>query len=665
MRPKPVRLVDAQGIAPSDTVRTHGTAISLARRVGLASVATVVLFATDAFGQKGSAPPMGGPTGGSGRMSAPSAPPSMASPRVSAPPRMSAPSAPPVAAPRVSAPPPRSQPSPPPPKAVSPPRSSPPVVTAPPPSGRIDRGSRATRPPTVSMPDPPVVAPRGKAPVAPRTSGRTSGPNVGTPPAKPAPTPNAGGRIDPRPVTPPPTTTTTTRTRTFDGGRPLPKPSDLGAPTKPKPDISVAGRTPRPVDPTARTGGAGSLTRTGLSPRAADPTAKPPRSTLPPIPPLSGGDPVKGGADPVKRDLPDLSTGRGNAPPVPPRDPRPDGNSAGDGDTIIVNGDVFVNQGTINYGGAWCGSGWWYPPACGWSPSWNWCGSPWWNSCGGWGGGWSLGFAFGSGGFGFSLGYSSGWGGCAWPGPWYGCGPAWGGWYGWNGGCGPQFGPWWGASISLVNCGWYPSIPCWNPCGPWWGGYAYSPYVAWAPYATVVAVTVPVEPATVVTVVEPPPVVAPVTPLAPLAPMGAVESEAWALLSEGFPETAAGLFASLHDDRPADARPLAGYAIALANLGDAAGAAATLRRALAIDTSVLGGLPVSPELAGRLQSLESAARVTTRQATATADSFFLLACWRTMLGRPTEAHLAATLAVERGDGSAGTARFRDWLANAG
>jgi hypothetical protein len=377
---------------------------------------------------------------------------------------------------------------------------------------------------------------------------------------------------------------------------------------------------------------------------------------------VTGGDLRAERPPTIKSDRPDLSSGRGQPPP---RD-RPSGDPVGNGDTIVVNGDVFVNNGTIN---VWNGPGygnWWYPGNCG-SPAWNWYGSswagPWWNTCGGWGGGWgngwSLGLAFGSGGFGLSFGYSSGWGGYAWPGPWYGwngCGPAWGSWYG---GCNP----WWGASISLVNCGWYPSIPCWNPCGPWWGGYAWSSYAAWAPYPTIVAVTVPVEPATVVTVVEPAPML--VSPLAPIAPMGAVESEAWALLSEGFPETAAGLFASLHDDRPDDPRPLAGYAIALANLGDTAGAAATLRRALAIDASILGGLPVSPELAGRLQSLESAARVTTRQAAATADAYFLLACWRTMLGRSTEAHFAATLAVEKGDGSAGTARFRDWLANVG
>jgi hypothetical protein len=383
--------------------------------------------------------------------------------------------------------------------------------------------------------------------------------------------------------------------------------------------------------------------------------------SLPRIPPAAGGD-LKSERPPViKSDLPDLSSGRG----LPPRPDRPSGDSVGD--TIVVNGDVFVNNGTIHVwnDGGW--GNWWYPGSCGY-PAWNgygiaW-GSPWWNTCGGWGGGWSsgwsLGLAFGSGGFGFSFGYSSGWSGCAWPGPWYGCGPAWGSWYGWNGGCSP----WWGASISLVNVGWYPSIPCWNPCGPWWGGYAWSPYVAWAPYPAIVAVAVPAEPQTTVVAVEPIPP-APVTFLAPIAPMGAIESEAWALLAEGFPETAAGLFAALHDDRPTDPRPLAGYAIALANLGDVAGAAATLRRALAIDATVLGGLPISPELAARLQSLESAARVTTRAASATADSFFLLACWRTMLGRPTEAHLAATLAVERGDGSAGTARFRDWLANVG
>jgi hypothetical protein len=100
-------------------------------------------------------------------------------------------------------------------------------------------------------------------------------------------------------------------------------------------------------------------------------------------------------------------------------------------------------------------------------------------------------------------------------------------------------------------------------------------------------------------------------------------------------------------------------------LGDTAGAAATLRRAVAIDASTLGRLPISPELAARLQGLESAARVTTRQASADANDFFLLACWRSMLGRPTEAHFAATVAVERGDASDGTARLRDWLANVG
>lgn len=469
-------------------------------------------------------------------------------------------------------------------------------------------------------------------------------------------------------------TSTDLPTRTFDGGRPLPKPT-LVSPNpnpkpapKPSPDISVAGRTAAPIDRTSRGNG-----RTAITPTGSDSTGTRARTSLPPVPPVVTGDTKGDLVTNPKPSVPDLSTGTPTAiPPSPPpsRDFRSDdwaGNGTGSNhDTIVVNGDVFVNNGTVN---VWNGTnGWWYPDACGWGPSWNWCGNPWWNTCGGWGGGWSLGFAFSSGGFGFSLGYSSGWGGCAWPGPWYGCGPAWGGWYGWGGGCSPYVGPWWGTSISLVNCGWYPSVPCWNPCGPWWGGYACSPYLAWAPYSTIVAVTVPVEPVTVVTVVEDPPatvaVLAPPT-AGPVAPMGAVESEAWALLAEGFPRTAAELFASLHDDRPGDPRPLAGYAIALANLGDGAGAAATLRRAVAIDASTLGRLPISPELAARLQGLESAARVTTRQAAATADAYFLLACWRTMLGRSTEAHFAATLAVEKGDGSAGTARFRDWLANVG
>jgi hypothetical protein len=178
----------------------------------------------------------------------------------------------------------------------------------------------------------------------------------------------------------------------------------------------------------------------------------------------------------------------------------------------------------------------------------------------------------------------------------------------------------------------------------------------------VVAVTLPAEPVTVVNVVEPP--APPLVTQEAIGPMGAVESEAWALLAEGFPRNAAELFASLHDERPAEARPLVGYAIALANLGDRPGAAATLRRAMATDPSTLARLPISPELAARIGSLETEAQVATREVSAGPDAFFLLACWRSMLGRATSAHFAATLAVERGDGSAGTAALRDWLANA-
>jgi hypothetical protein len=143
----------------------------------------------------------------------------------------------------------------------------------------------------------------------------------------------------------------------------------------------------------------------------------------------------------------------------------------------------------------------------------------------------------------------------------------------------------------------------------------------------------------------------------------AAESEAWQLLADGFPRSAATSFAAVHDANPGNLRALAGYAVALAELEDIPGAANAIRQVLASDPSVLSILPLGPRLSERMRLLEGSAQVASRQAGVAPDALTLLAAWRTALGDYTGADFAVLSAQQAGDQSLATARLRAWLSS--
>lgn len=326
--------------------------------------------------------------------------------------------------------------------------------------------------------------------------------------------------------------------------------------------------------------------------------------------------------------------------------------------TIINNNNNYYNDNSVNYitnvnnsNNCW-NPGWscapvWGPNAC-WQ-SWN-CNS-----------GFSFGIGFGSGSFSFGLFYGS----CNTP------------------LCSNWCDPWWNGWSTFVSVGCAPSWnwcrPCWAPCGgPWWTNYCYTSTPTWCVpvYSYTPAWVVPsvaivdysYEPAPTIVYVDndPPPSVVTYAPpptvvVAAPAAMTAAETEAWDLLANGFPRSAAESFARLHDQNAANARALAGYGVSLAMLDDIPAASSVMRDAVAMDVGVLATLPLGPKLSERMQLLVASAEVASRQAAIANDSLFLLAAWRTALGRVTEAHYAITVAQQQGDTSLAAARLRAYL----
>lgn len=334
-----------------------------------------------------------------------------------------------------------------------------------------------------------------------------------------------------------------------------------------------------------------------------------------------------------------------------------------DNSTTIINNRTTIDN-SVNYitnvGHA---NTVWTTPGC--APVWG-PGSCWqsWNCSSGF----SLGIGFGSGSFSFGLFFGS----CNQPFVSNWCNPWWDGWSSWvSVGCAPS---------------WRWSRACWSPCGgPWWSGWAgpscwpahCAPVFAWTPVWVLPSTTV------VQTFVEVPtpvytPVAVPVTttvydalPAVPSPAFAlptpspsafvAAEAQAWDLLADGFPRSAAESFAELHDAQPGAQRPLVGYALALAMLEDLPAAAGVLREAIATDPSILATIPTSPSLLERLRLLERSAEIASRQAGAARDALFLLAATRAVLGRTAEAHFAIIAAQQQGDQSLAAARLREWL----
>jgi len=323
--------------------------------------------------------------------------------------------------------------------------------------------------------------------------------------------------------------------------------------------------------------------------------------------------------------------------------------SGGHGDTTIINNSITNNSSTVNYV-----TNVNYANSC-WNNGWNngWCapvygpGACWnnWSS----GNGFSFGIGFGTGNFSFGFFYGAN--NAPFCSSW--CNPWWNGWSGFvSVGCGPS---------------WNWCRPCWSPCGgPWWSNYVvYESYPSWCvpvysytPVAVVPSVTyvnyTTYSPLPSVVVVPPPFSAASI-------PMVAQESQAWDLLGNGFPRSAADGFAQLHDANPANARALAGYGIALAMLDDISAAAAVMRDAVAIDPAVVSLVPLTPSLTQRMQLLESSAEVASRQAASSRDALFLLAAWRSTLGQYGEAQLALVVAQQQGETSTAATVLRTWL----
>lgn len=273
----------------------------------------------------------------------------------------------------------------------------------------------------------------------------------------------------------------------------------------------------------------------------------------------------------------------------------------------------------------------------------------------------SFSIGFGTGGFSFGLFYGS----CNAPLSWNWCNPWWCGWSTYTYyGCGPSW-------------GW--CNPCWSPCGgPWWSNYTcYSYYPSWCVpvYAYTPAYAIPTYsyvdyyyydslPATftsteVLYASSPPSVVTVAPP--PTVAMSAAESEAWDLLSNGFPRSAGDTFARLHDLDPRNARALTGYAISLAMLDDIPAAAAVMRDAIAVDVGIVATMPLGPSLTERVRLLEKSAEIASRQSNEAADALLLLGVWRTAQGRFTEAHFAIVVAQQQGDASLATATLKAYL----
>lgn len=329
---------------------------------------------------------------------------------------------------------------------------------------------------------------------------------------------------------------------------------------------------------------------------------------------------------------------------------------------VVNNRTVINNNTTVNYitnvgyanncwNGGWNG-GWGCRPVYGPGSCWSTCGGS---------SGWSFGVGFGTGAFSFGF------------------------FYGANNAplCSSWCNPWWDGWSGFVSVGCWPSWgwcrPCWSPCGgPWWSNYVvYTGYPTWCvpvysytPICAVPSVSYvnyyvdDPAPAVAVTtapaIASAPPSVITGVPSAAVA-TSAAESEAWDLLSNGFPRSAGESFARLNDADPGNVRALAGYGIALAMLDDIPAAATVLRNVAAADPNAIAMLPIGPSLRQRIELLENSAEVASRQASTARDALFVLATWRTALGQYSEAHFALVIAQQQGDSSAGAAALRGWL----
>ncbi len=326
------------------------------------------------------------------------------------------------------------------------------------------------------------------------------------------------------------------------------------------------------------------------------------------------------------------------------------------GSATVVNNSrattIINNNSTVNYvtnvsasNSSWAPNSW-YPPVYGYNSCWNSWGSS---------SGFSFGLGFGSGAFSFGLYYSS-----------YNT-PL----------CASYCNPWWNGYCGYVSVyrppSWGWSRPCWSPTGVWYSNYfvysgvpaawctpvyAYTPVVALPSVAYVDSYYT-----TPAVVYVDTPVAAPTSTPSPAATAAFTtgESQAWELLSTGFPRSAADLFAQSHDENLANPRPLVGYAMALATLEDLAAAATVMRQALAIDPGALASFPVPAELGERLRLLEQTSEIASRQASTATDALFLLASWRAIQNKYTEAHFAILSAQGAGEQSLAAARLRSWL----